>query len=144
MGVFPCRQTGVHAPRSNKRTVFSPSVAAGAGQASQALLDQVFIDGGAGQFDSAPELTFGCTSILSCLTITPYSPLNANVVLAQTATNNYLSQPDYAVGSRWRIDYDTTGNRGVFAVWSVVPEPHSALLIAFGLAGLGWRRRGLE
>ena len=34
--------------------------------ASQALLDQVFLDGPLGNFDSDPTLTFGCSSFYEC------------------------------------------------------------------------------
>ncbi len=39
--------------------------------ASQALLDQVFLDGGAGAFDSLPAITNGCTSNGVCDVFTP-------------------------------------------------------------------------
>jgi hypothetical protein len=42
-------------------------------QAAQALLDQVFLDGSLGQFDSLPRLTNGCTATSQCLALTPYS-----------------------------------------------------------------------
>ena len=39
--------------------------------AGQALLDQVFLDGSAGNFDTPPELTLGCTSD-SCVALVPF------------------------------------------------------------------------
>jgi hypothetical protein len=42
--------------------------------AAQALLDQVILDGGVGQFDSQPGLTFGCISLaVFCDVLTPYA-----------------------------------------------------------------------
>ena len=40
--------------------------------ATNALADQVFLDGNSGAFDSQPDLTFGCTSVTRCIPITPY------------------------------------------------------------------------
>ena len=41
--------------------------------ASQALLDQVFLDDAAGSFDTDPPTTFGCASEAVCTAQTPYS-----------------------------------------------------------------------
>ena len=41
--------------------------------AAQALLDQVFLDGPAGSFDSNPEMTLGCSHLVSCNIIIPYA-----------------------------------------------------------------------
>ena len=50
--------------------------------AAQALLDQVLVDGPAGQFDSVPSQVAGCagaTSVLSgCAFLIPFDPANAS------------------------------------------------------------------
>jgi hypothetical protein len=55
--------------------------------ASLALLDQVFIDGSAGSFDSDPEFTNGCTSAALCGGVTPYGHLGTSIVLVMSARN---------------------------------------------------------
>ena len=90
----------------------------------------------------SPELVSGCTSTLSCNVITPYGLRNAIARETFIATNNLSPQPDWAYATPTRNDYDTTGVASrVYAVWSVFPEPNTALLIGMGFAGLGWRGR---
>jgi hypothetical protein len=50
-----------------------------AAAAAQALLDQVFLDGVPGPFDSSPNLTRDCLSELACLVITPYDVVDEHV-----------------------------------------------------------------
>ena len=49
--------------------------------ATLALLDQVFLDGVLGSFDSEPELTFGCTTTVTddCHALTPYAVVGESV-----------------------------------------------------------------
>jgi hypothetical protein len=54
--------------------------------ASQALLDQVFLDGVDGLFDTSPQLTNGCNILESCHTITPL--LTATTLLIGGVTTN--------------------------------------------------------
>ena len=60
---FPC--AGTPAP-------FDFTTSESAAAAAQALLDQVFLDGSDGDFDTNPELTFGCTVLTECATLVPF------------------------------------------------------------------------
>jgi hypothetical protein len=57
--------------------------------ASQALLDQVFVDGPEGNFDSTPSLTNGCVLHHAgwCLGVTPYNINGALSISASAAAN---------------------------------------------------------
>jgi hypothetical protein len=60
----------------NPATDFTFTTQADALAASQALLDQVFLDGGQGNFDSTPSLTVGCLvndDATGCLALTPFA-----------------------------------------------------------------------
>jgi len=129
--------------------------------ASQALLDQVFLDSGIGNFDSDPDLTNGCnrtTGELSfnyCVVYTPYGFEN-NLTSTQrplsSVARNYVSVTEppnvadsvasgQAVGDLDNFSNDPTR---VYAVWTLgfaVPEPNTALLVGIGLAGIAARRR---
>ena len=61
--LFPC--AGTPAP-------FDFTTSESAEAAAQALLDQVFLDGADGAFDTNPELTFGCTVLTICSTFVPF------------------------------------------------------------------------
>lgn len=50
----------------NSPSDFAFTNSGSAALAAQALLDQVFVDGGAGQFDPDPALTTGCTNSSFC------------------------------------------------------------------------------
>ena len=52
---------------------FTFQTEASANLASQALLDQVFLDGPSGNFDSVPGLTNGCNDTTNCVAYTPYA-----------------------------------------------------------------------
>jgi hypothetical protein len=113
--------------------------------ASQALLDQVFLDGPLGSFDSRPSLIRGCgdnTGQGFCGVLTP-ADIQVNNVLAQNATVEAGDLLRGAITLRGEdmTAYDTV----VYAVWTPqvpVPEPAALGLFAAGLALLGglWRR----
>ncbi len=119
-----------------------PSLAL-ADAASSALLTQVFIDSVLGDFDSRPELTFGCSLVLAmvCSASTPYAAVGTNVSLsnARNLANTGLDVVTHPVIT---ADVDSsTQLAAVFAVWSPVPEPATITLLGAGLLALVFDRR---
>lgn len=118
--------------------------------ASVALLDQVFIDGPSGRFDSNPGLTLGCESAVFC---------NSYIALSASAFELSLAYPqnrrtvDTTISGLNRpSSLDTTQNELLnFArftlvpdsVTSAVPEPATwAMMIGgFVMVGATMRRR---
>lgn len=120
--------------------------------AAQSLLDQVFIDGVLGQFDTNPALTRGCSAPLSCHVLIPieFSPLNTNVVDAQVSINVGSGFDDAnATFNLYRPNFDTSPSLGqVFARFTLssvaaVPEPNTwaMMLMGFSAMGVALRRR---
>ena len=121
-------------------------------RASQALLDQVLVDGPIGLFDSKPELMRGCSASIfgpaRCTVLTP-SPLIDNPDFGPPgnvffAINEVDETLDRSFWFEFPRSQDTTNSDVIYAVWtpaSAVPEaPTSAILVA-GLLVIGVARR---
>lgn len=114
-------------------TDFTFQSEADATAASQALLDQVFLDG-TFNFDSAPELTTGCTDSSRCNVWTPYG-LSGSDVLYARVINNGGATADSVVTSSADTGVSTVSLvRIVYGVWTVssVPEPTTTFLLVAG------------
>ena len=115
---------------SPSRSIDSFTTLADATLAEQALLDQVFLDGGSGSFDTDPELTNGCTSLTLCQVVTPYLP--GGTIGIVYARNQDTSDSVIASGQGPSVDTSSITTR-TFAIWSSVPEPGTGLLLGVGL-----------
>lgn len=125
-------------------TFQSPTTASAAGQA---LLDQVFVDGPFGLFDSNPALVAGCEET-SCSTYIPYLSIEGVVFLSSYVRNLNSPGNDSVQGFIMGDASFNTADTGFrnFAVFAPrpVPLPATAPLFLVALAGLAllnWRRR---
>lgn len=119
----------------------------GAAAAAKALLDQVLLDGPAGNFDTDPLLTLGCPGVVVfCDILTPYdlalSMVGADNAILETGPNG--DQLRFVTGLNPTQDTsDFSGS--VFAVWhltsTAVPLPGTVVLLGLGVAALGLVRR---
>ena len=131
-------------------TDFTFSSDEAARDASQALLDQVFLDSGLGNFDRNPSFTFGCQvdRVDSCGALTPFG-FNMTTLFFGRAVNfpPGLGE-DFANSSSFPFP-DTTPINAVYARWTEqdttpVPEPATVILLGLGLGSMAvrrWRQR---
>jgi len=119
--------------------------------AAQALVNEVFIDGPQGSFDTNPGLTNGIGAGEGSGNIwTPFVANQFNLAgifaFNQDLVTNAGPPPpgDFVAQSNKNPDSDlSTSASSTYAVWSVasIPEPNTGLLVGLGLVALAGQRR---
>lgn len=112
--------------------------------ASQALSDQVFINGPVGEFDKYSNLTEGCETYLPhCFAFTP-AYLDGSTVVGSSLLN-YSGRSRSEVYLSYYQGGDTPSVKLTYAQWSIpgadLPEPGTSVLLAIALSGLVFVRR---
>ncbi len=128
---------------------FTFTTFATAAVAATALIEQVFLDSGAGLFDSEPELTRGCDGLAVCFFSIPYR-ISGGTFFALIAQNLADSGVDIVTDSftARTSDYSSSFPNDSFAIFSLasggpleVNEPGTLLLFGFATLGLGFACR---
>ena len=119
--------------------------------AGEALLEQVFVDGPAGQFDSRPDTIFGCTNLQNCHSFIPFrfvetveldGLIKIQDVVNEAGGGDVINEMVFAEETL-ASDFDNY-NYALFTRvddGNDIPEPGSAALVGLALAALGWSRR---
>lgn len=117
--------------------------------ATDAILNQVAIDGAYGSFDSSPGTVFGCENVFglasyNCNMYVPYA-FTAVGSIAAVGARNWTASFNTSDGSFAHpgipTDFDTTNSAG--AVWarftlaSAVPEPATWAMMILGFGAIG-------
>jgi len=121
--------------------------------AAYALIDQVFLEA-VSDLTGLPVSVNGCDPLSGpCVTYTPSGRSFADFQLEDPPRVDVLCVNDATTGSTaWFIPscgpyavstaYDSSQSGSVnYAVWTLVPEPSTALLLGLGLAGMASYRR---
>ncbi len=117
-------------------------------QAGQALLDQVFLDGPLGDFDSVPEITLGCYFFDSCAILSPFSVSDVVATMIRVFNDDAdVTETDRVETQNLNIFTNTT-DFPEFVFFRVkrpeptaAPEPGTLSVLVAGLAGLAVMRR---
>ena len=119
-----------------------------ANRAAQALVDQVFIDGPDGMFNTSPGLTFGCGDPDRCVVVIPHTVLDAPLFMSAITMNNIGTG-----NAGWTIFSNVLDSSiydlkvfAQFELISAVPVPAAVWLFGsalIGLFGFSKKRKGL-
>lgn len=114
---------------------------------SQALLDQVFVNNELGNFDTDPELTFGCPNTQGCFIFTPYSVEDLIVTSVGAINRHNVVNPDMVrseppLSSGIDSDFSEV-TTWVYGDWEMqeIPLPAAGWLFLSALVGLAYKKR---